>query len=82
MIAVVLNVGGGAAFSYQTDKTVHVHAKTLQTQRGWTHGAQCSRPCFHTAEPLGEHRYENYITTNNSEVFKTRFIGIHTNVMV
>ena len=24
---------------YQTSKTVHVHAKTLQTQRGWMHGA-------------------------------------------
>ena len=38
---------------YQTGKTVHMHAKTLQTQRGWTHGAGCVRQWFRTAEPLG-----------------------------
>ena len=32
--------------------------KTLQTQRGWTHGAGCVRQWFHTTEPLGERRYE------------------------
>ena len=47
---------------YQTRKTVHVHANTLQTYQGRTHGAGCSRPWFHTAEPLGERRYENWIT--------------------
>ena len=47
---------------YQTGKTVHVHAKTLQTQRGRTHGAGCVRQCFRTAEPLGERRYENWNT--------------------
>ena len=48
---------------YQTGKTVHMHANTLQTQRGRTHGAGCVRPWFHTAEPLGERRYENWILT-------------------
>ena len=33
-----------------------------KTQRGRTHGARCSRPWFRTAEPLGERRYENWIT--------------------
>ena len=47
---------------YQTGKTVHVHANTLQTWRGRTHGAGCVRQWFRTAEPLGEHRYENWNT--------------------
>ena len=47
---------------YQTGKTVHVHAKTLQTQQGWTHGAGCVRQWFRTAEPLGERIYENWNT--------------------
>ena len=46
---------------YQTGKNVHVHANTLQTRRGRTHGAGCARPWFRTAEPLGERRYENWI---------------------
>ena len=33
--------------------------KTLQTQRGGTHGAGCVRQWFRTAEPHGERRYEN-----------------------
>ena len=33
---------------------------TLQRR---THGAGCARPWFRTAEPLGERRYENWITT-------------------
>ena len=45
---------------YQTGKTVHVHAKPLQTQRARTHGAGCVRQWFRTAEPLGERRYENW----------------------
>ena len=51
---------------YQTGKTVHVHAKTLQTHRGRTHGAGCALPWFRTAEPLGERHYENWITTTAS----------------
>ena len=47
---------------YQTGKTVRVHAKTLQTQRGRTHGARCVRQWFRTAEALGERRYENWNT--------------------
>ena len=35
---------------YQTGKTVHVH------------GAGRARPWFRTAEPLGERRYESWIT--------------------
>ena len=42
--------------------------KTLQTQRGRTHGAQCVRQWFRTAEPLGEHRYENWNTHTRSGV--------------
>ena len=34
--------------------------KTLQTQRGRTHGAVCVRQWFRTTEPLGERRYENW----------------------
>ena len=48
---------------YQTGKTVHMHAKTLQTQRGRTHGARYVGQWFRTAEPLGERRYENGIHT-------------------
>ena len=36
--------------------------KTLQTQRGRTHGAGCVRQRFRTAEPPGERRYENWNT--------------------
>ena len=36
--------------------------KTLQTQRGRTHGAGCVRQWFRTAEPLGERCYENWNT--------------------
>ena len=40
----------------------HVHAKTLQTERGRTHGAGSVRQWFHTTEPLGERRYEKWNT--------------------
>ena len=53
----------------QTGKTVHVHAKTLQTQRGRTHGAGCVRQWFRTAEPLGERCYENWNTHTHAVVF-------------
>ena len=46
----------------QTGKTVHVHAKTVQTQRGRTNSAGCVRQWFRTAEPLRERRYENWNT--------------------
>ena len=46
---------------YQTGKTVHVHAKHY-TQQGRTHGAGCVQQWFHTAEPPGERRYENWNT--------------------
>ena len=46
---------------YQTGKTACAR-KTLQTQRGRTHGAGCVRQWFRTAEPLGERRYENWNT--------------------
>ena len=51
---------------YQTGKTIHVYAKILQTQRGRTHGAKCARLWFRTAEPLGERRYEIWITTTTA----------------
>ena len=51
---------------YQTGKTVHMHAKTLQTQRGRTHCAGCVQQWFRTAEPLGERRYENWNTHTQS----------------
>ena len=45
--------------------------KTLQAQRGQTHGAGCVRQWFRTAELLEERRYENWSThthwCNNSE---------------
>ena len=52
---------------YQTGKTVHVHAKTLQTHRGRTHGVACVRQWFRTAEPLGERRYENWNTPTRKQ---------------
>ena len=57
---------------YQTGKTVHVHAKTLQTQGARTHGARCVRQWFRTAEPLGERRYENWNTRTLPNSFNTR----------
>ena len=45
---------------YQTGKKCACARKTLQTQRGRTHGAGCLRQLFHTAEPLGERRYEKF----------------------
>ena len=57
VIAVSLNVGGGVRL--QTGKTVHVHANTLQTRRGRTHGPGCAWPWLRTVEPLGEGRYEH-----------------------
>ena len=56
--AVSLNVGDGVR-GYQTGKTVHVHAKTLQ---GWSHDARCARPLFCTIEILMESHYKNWIT--------------------
>ena len=37
---------------YQTGKSVHVHANTLQTQRGQMHDVGCTRPWIRTAEPF------------------------------
>ena len=52
VIAVSSNVGGGVRLI----KPAKLHTcarKTLQTQRGRTHGAGCVRQWFRTAEPLG-----------------------------
>ena len=47
--------------------------KTLQTQRGRTHGAGCVRQWFRIAEPLGERHYENWNThTHHLGLIKTR----------
>ena len=59
VIAVSQNVGGGALSNRQNCACAR---KTLQTQRGKTHGAGCVRQWFRTAEPLGERRYENWNT--------------------
>ena len=56
VIAVSLNVGGGVRLIKPAKLYIR---KTLQTQRGRTHGAGCVRQWFRTAEPLGERRYEN-----------------------
>ena len=40
--------------------------KTLQTQRGRTHGAGYVRQWFRAAEPLGERRYENWNTNTHT----------------
>ena len=50
---------------------VLVHAKTLQTQRGQTHGVGCALPWFRTAEPHGERRYEKWITTTTLHTYYT-----------
>ena len=48
--------------------------KTLQTQRGRTHGAGCVRQWFRTAEPLGERRYENW-NSHTFDVVTANLIG-------
>ena len=55
---------------YQTGKTACAR-KTLQTQRGRTHGAGCVRQWFRTAEPLGERRYENWNTHTHTHLYAT-----------
>ena len=49
--------------------------KTLQTQRGRTHGAGCVRQWFRTAEPLGERRYENWNTHTHSLIINRPQVG-------
>ena len=71
VIAVSVNVGGGVRLI----KPVHVHANTLQTQRGRTHGTGCVRIWFRTAEPLGERRYENWNT-------HTRRVSVHVREII
>ena len=66
-IAVSLNVG---ALSNRQNCTYA--RKTLQTQRGRTHGAGCVRQWFRTAEPLGERRYENWNTHNGATDIKVK----------
>ena len=60
VIAVSLKVGGGVRLMKPAKCTCV--RKTLQTQRGRTHGAGCVRQWFRTAKPLGERRYENWNT--------------------
>ena len=64
VIAVSLNVGGGVRI-IKLAKLYMCTQKTLQTQRGQMHRAGCVRQWFRTAEPLGEHRYENWNTHDN-----------------
>ena len=65
VIAVSLNVGGGVRLIKPPNCTCA--RKTLQTQRGRTHGAGCVRQWFCTAEPLGERRYENWNTHTHTQ---------------
>ena len=60
VIAVSLNVGGGVHLIKPAK--LYSARKTLQTQRGRTHGAGCVWQWFRTAQPLGERRYENWNT--------------------
>ena len=60
VIAVSLKVGGGVFLIKPAN--LCMCTQKLQTQRGRTHGARCVRQWFHTAEPLGERRYENWNT--------------------
>ena len=62
---------------YQASKIVHVHTKTLQTQRGRMHGTGCVRQWFCTAEPLGERHYENWNThTLHWKILCTPYKGV------
>ena len=67
MIAVSLNVGGGVRLIKPAK--LCMCTQTLQTQRGRTHGAGCVRQWFHTAEPLGERRYENWYTHTHTHSY-------------
>ena len=60
VIAMSLNIGGGVRLIKAANCTCA--RKTLQTQRGRTHGAGCVRQWFRTAELLGERRYKNWNT--------------------
>ena len=67
VIAVPLNVGDGAcliksAKLYKCTQTHYKHDVDGRTAPG------CARPCFRTAEPLGEDRYENWITHFGGEL--------------
>ena len=65
MIAVSLNIGAGIRLI----KLAKLFLCTLThlTNTTKTHGAGYAKPWFHTAEPLGERRYKNWIThTQNS----------------
>ena len=60
MIAVSLNVGGGVRLN-EPAKLYMCTQNTTNTRTDARH--RCARPWFRTAEPRGERRYENWITT-------------------
>ena len=55
--------------TYQTSKTVHVHANTLQTRRGQPHVTRCTRPWFRIiTTPLQELDYKQHIAKERALV--------------
>ena len=52
--------------------------KTLQTQRGRTHGIGCVRQWLRIAQPLGERRYENWNTHTDMDL--NARVGMISNV--
>ena len=63
---------------YQNRQNCTCTRKTLQTQRGRTHGAGCVRQWFRTAEPLGERRYENWNTQTHTHTHTHKQTHTHT----
>ena len=74
--AVSLNVGGGVRLIKQA-KLICAR-KTLQTQRGRTHGDGCVWQWFRTAEPLGERRYENRNTDTHTQYQRRKKLNLQT----
>ena len=61
VIAVSLNVGGGVRL-IKPAKLYMCTQNTTNTTRMDTWRRVCAEKWFRTAEPLGEHRYENWNT--------------------
>ena len=56
VVAVSLNVGGGSRLIKPAKLYICMHKHYKHDEDG------CARPWFRTAKPLGERRYENWIT--------------------
>ena len=59
---------------YQTGKTVHVHAKHYKHNQDGRTAPGVGAAMFHTAEPLGERRYENW-NTHTHDAITANLIG-------